>query len=61
VFTKFVSDVDPTVRGGDEVVVVHERGEVIAVGRAELDAGAMVDFETGMAVRVRDAVAASGN
>ncbi|MFC6992161.1 PUA domain-containing protein [Haladaptatus sp. GCM10025707] len=54
VFAKFVSDVDPDVRPGDEVVVVHEEGYILAVGRAELSASAMLDFETGMAVKVRD-------
>jgi uncharacterized protein with predicted RNA binding PUA domain len=54
VFNKFVRDVDPDVRGADEVVVEHEDGAVIAVGRAELDAGSMLDFENGMAVMVRE-------
>ncbi|WP_435097901.1 PUA domain-containing protein [Halarchaeum sp. P4] len=54
VFAKFVTDVDPEVRPGDEVVVVHEDGHPIAVGRAELDAEAVADFDTGMAVKVRE-------
>ncbi|APE95839.1 PUA domain-containing protein [Halodesulfurarchaeum formicicum] len=54
VFAKFVQSVDPAVRAGDEVLIEHERGELIAVGRAELDASAMLDFETGMAVLVRE-------
>ncbi|MFB6112632.1 MAG: PUA domain-containing protein [Halodesulfurarchaeum sp.] len=54
VFAKFVRRVDPDVRASDEVVVEHERNEVIAVGRAELDASAMMDFESGMAVSVRE-------
>ncbi|MFB6135043.1 MAG: PUA domain-containing protein [Halanaeroarchaeum sp.] len=54
VFAKFVRSVGDDVRGGDEVVVRHERGDVLAVGRAEVDAGAMRDFETGMAVMVRE-------
>ncbi|WP_332898404.1 PUA domain-containing protein [Haladaptatus sp. CMSO5] len=53
VFAKFVSDVDPEIRPGDEVLVVHETGSLLAVGRAELSAAAMRDFETGMAVKVR--------
>ncbi|MCD2198424.1 pseudouridine synthase [Halobacterium sp. KA-4] len=56
VFAKFVQTVDPDVRAGDEVAVVHERGALLAVGRAELDAGSMLDFDTGMAVMVRDSV-----
>lgn len=53
-FAKFVADVDPAIRPGDEVLVVHERGDLLAVGRAELDGEGMNDFETGVAVTVRD-------
>jgi uncharacterized protein with predicted RNA binding PUA domain len=52
-FAKFVRDVDPAVRAGDEVAVVGPDGDVYGVGRAELSAVAMRDFETGMAVKVR--------
>jgi len=55
-FAKFVSEVDPEIRPGDELLVVHERGDLLAVGRAELSANAMADFETGMAVKVREGV-----
>jgi uncharacterized protein with predicted RNA binding PUA domain len=54
VFAKFVRSVDPAVRPGDEVIVEHAEGRLIAVGRAELSAAAMADFETGMAVKVRE-------
>jgi uncharacterized protein with predicted RNA binding PUA domain len=55
VFAKFVDSVDPDVRPGDEVVVVHsDTGDVLAVGRAELDARGIRDFDTGMAVKVRE-------
>lgn len=53
-FAKFVTDVDPDVRPGDEVLVVHQSGDLLAVGRAELAAGAMLDFQSGMAVKVRE-------
>ncbi|MFC4436744.1 MULTISPECIES: PUA domain-containing protein [Natrialbaceae] len=58
VFAKFVLEAGPEIRPGDEVLVVHERGEVLAVGTAELDAAAIEDFETGMAVSVREGVPA---
>ena len=55
VFAKFVTDADPQIRPYDEVTVVHEdSGAVLAVGRAELPASAMLDFDAGMAVQVRD-------
>jgi uncharacterized protein with predicted RNA binding PUA domain len=53
-FAKFVREVDPAVRPGDEVAVVDEGGALLAVGRAELSADAMADFGTGMAVKVRE-------
>jgi uncharacterized protein with predicted RNA binding PUA domain len=53
-FAKFVVNADPAIRPGDEVLVVHERGELLAVGRAELDGMGMSDFETGVAVKIRE-------
>ncbi|MDY6817294.1 MAG: PUA domain-containing protein [Halobacteriales archaeon] len=60
VFAKFVVDADPAIRTGDEVMIVHGAfdGELIGVGRAELSATAMADFETGMAVMVRSGIPA---
>ena len=56
-FAKFVQSADPALRPGDEALVVHEDGYLLAVGRAELSASAMRDFETGMAVAVREGAA----
>jgi uncharacterized protein with predicted RNA binding PUA domain len=53
-FAKFVRGVDPAVRPGDEVRVTSEDGGLLGVGRAELAATAMRDFETGMAVKIRE-------
>ncbi|PSQ13895.1 pseudouridine synthase [Halobacteriales archaeon QS_8_69_73] len=57
VFAKFVREVDPAVRPRDEVLVEHYDGGLLAVGRAELSAAAMRDFDTGMAVSVRESIA----
>jgi uncharacterized protein with predicted RNA binding PUA domain len=57
-FAKFVQSVDPNVRSRDEVLVVHENGDLLAVGRAELPAVGMEDFDSGVAVKVRDTVPA---
>lgn len=56
VFAKFVTSVDHVIRPGDEILVEHTSGRLIAVGRAELSAEAMDDFDTGMAVKVRDSI-----
>jgi uncharacterized protein with predicted RNA binding PUA domain len=55
-FAKFVREVDPTLRPGDEVLVVDgdDDGALLGVGRAELSANGMADFETGMAVKIRE-------
>ena len=52
-FAKFVREVDPAVRPHDEVTVVLADGTLLGVGRAELSADGMLDFDTGMAVKVR--------
>ncbi|PSP90681.1 pseudouridine synthase [Halobacteriales archaeon QS_4_66_20] len=53
-FAKFVRRADDRIRPRDEVLVEHEDGSLLAVGRAELSGEGMVDFESGMAVHVRD-------
>jgi uncharacterized protein with predicted RNA binding PUA domain len=53
-FAKFVTRVDDRIRPGDEVVVVDGDDAPLGVGRAELSAAAMADFDTGMAVTIRE-------
>lgn len=53
-FAKFVTDADPTVRPYDEVLVLDAAGALIGVGRAELAGAAMLDFERGVAVSIRE-------
>jgi uncharacterized protein with predicted RNA binding PUA domain len=54
VFAKFVQRTDDAVRPRDEVLVEHHEGDLIGVGRAELSGAGMLDFETGMAVAIRE-------
>ncbi len=54
VFAKFVKDVDPEIRPGDEVIVVDEKGKPAAVGTALLPVPEMLAFDQGMAVKVRE-------
>jgi uncharacterized protein with predicted RNA binding PUA domain len=53
-FAKFVRAVDEGIRPGDEVLVEHADGDLLAVGRARLSGAGMRDFETGVAVTVRE-------
>lgn len=52
-FAKFVREVDDDIRPGDEVLVTCAK-TLLAVGCAELSAHAMTDFDTGVAVAVRN-------
>lgn len=57
VFAKHVVDADKKIRPQEEVIVINERDEVLAVGRALLTGSEMRRFERGVAVRVRRGVA----
>jgi conserved protein with predicted RNA binding PUA domain len=53
VFATHIVKADPEVHPKDEVIVLDEKGEVLAVGRAFLSAEEMLAFKTGVAVKVR--------
>lgn len=53
VFAVHVLKADDEIRPKDEVIVVNESGEVLAVGRAVLSGEEMKAFKTGVAVKVR--------
>jgi len=53
VFAKHVVDAGDAIRPGDEVVVLDQQREVIAVGKALLIKKEMLSFRTGAAVKVR--------
>jgi predicted RNA-binding protein (TIGR00451 family) len=53
VFAKHVVEVDSEIRPQEEVVVLSEKNEVLAVGRALLTGKEMKAFKRGVAVRVR--------
>lgn len=56
-FAKFVRTVDPALRPGDEALVVEDGSDdLLGVGRAELSGEGMLEFDTGMAVKVRHGV-----
>jgi archaeosine-15-forming tRNA-guanine transglycosylase len=50
---KFVKNVDPEIRCGEEVFIIDEEGIFKNSGKARLSAREMVDFSKGVAVQVR--------
>ena len=52
-FAKHVIDADKEIRPNDEVVVISQKNEFLAVGRALLSGAEMKAFGRGIAVRVR--------
>jgi len=57
VFAKHIVDADEEIRPMEEVIVVNEEGEVLAVGKAILTGKEMKAFKKGVAVKVRRGVA----
>lgn len=53
VFAKHVVKADSDIRPKDEVIVVNQNGEILAVGRAVLSGEEMEVFARGAAVKVR--------
>lgn len=53
VFAKHVVEAGDRIRPGDEVVVIDDRGNVLAVGTALLSGDEMLNFKVGVAVKVR--------
>jgi len=60
VFAKHVSDADEEIRPMEEVIVISEGGEVLAVGKAILTGEEMKAFKKGVAVKVRRGAAEEG-
>ena len=54
VFSKFVAAADPSLRPGDEVLVVDSRDHLAAVGRLLLSPPEIKSFKFGVAVQVRE-------
>jgi len=57
VFAKHVVDADDEIRPQEEVIVLDEESEVLAVGKAILTGAEMKAFRRGVAVRVRRGIA----
>ena len=53
IFAVGIQEADFAIRPGDEVIVINESGEVIAVGRSEMSGREMCELKRGRAVTVR--------
>jgi predicted RNA-binding protein (TIGR00451 family) len=56
VFCKHVTDCSDSLLAGQDVVVMNEENEVLAVGKSVLAGTAMKEFKRGQAVKVREGV-----
>jgi len=54
VFCQFVVDMDEELRPGDEVLVVTEEDELVAIGKMVMHKDEVLSFKSGVAVKVRD-------
>lgn len=61
VFCKHVVEVDSNLRPLDEVIVVNQEDELLAIGRLKLPVDLIQSFKTGIAVMVRKGVNKSKN
>lgn len=59
VFAKHVVQANPAIRPEDEVIVIDEKGGLLATGRAFLSGEEMLSFKRGVAVRVRHGISES--
>ncbi|MHA1273734.1 MAG: PUA domain-containing protein [Promethearchaeota archaeon] len=53
VFCKHVVDIDENLRPNDEVIIVNENDELLAVGRLKIPVSYIKSFKSGVAVNVR--------
>ncbi|MHA1911826.1 MAG: PUA domain-containing protein [Candidatus Kariarchaeaceae archaeon] len=53
VFSKHIVNCDPNIRSQDEVIAVNEDDVILGVGTTLLPAQSLLDFNTGMGVKIR--------
>lgn len=53
VFCKFVINVDPNIRAGDEVLIVDENDNLLAIGKAKVSGEEVKQYKKGLAVIVK--------
>jgi len=53
VFAKFVAEIDANLRPGDEALIVDKKDKLVGAGTLVLSPKEALDFNRGVAVRVR--------
>jgi archaeosine synthase len=53
IFAVGINEADPEIRPGDEVVIINNDDEVIAVGKSEMSGREMCELSRGRAVSLR--------
>lgn len=59
-FCKFVVGCDPQVRPRDEVLIVDEKGSLLAIGQSAMNRREMLSFKRGVAVYTREGTSSKG-
>ena len=53
VFCKHVIDIDDNLRAYDEIIVVNQENEILAIGKLMIQVPYVRSFKTGVAIKVR--------
>ncbi len=56
VFAKHIKSVDSQLRAGDEILIVDEQDQLLAVGKANLSPQEMLELTHGVAVKTRHSI-----
>ncbi|MHA2289060.1 MAG: PUA domain-containing protein [Promethearchaeota archaeon] len=59
VFCKHIIDIDDNLRPNDEIIVVNQENEILAIGKLVIPVPYVRNFKTGVAIKVRKGVAKS--
>ena len=59
VFCKHVVDIDSTLRANDEVIVVNQNNDLLAIGKLVIPVPYIKSFQTGIALKIRKGIGKS--
>ena len=59
VFCKHITDIDDNLRPSDEIIVVNQEDEILAIGKLMIPVPYVRSFKTGIAIKVRKGIGKS--